>query len=58
MVKYITKSDAQHLIAALKTKYEITIDWSGKNFCSLNCDWHYDKGFVDMSMPKYVMNAL
>jgi len=58
MVKYFTKSDAQHLINALKRKYDITIDWSGKNFCGLSFNWQYDKGYVDMNMPQYIIKAL
>ena len=28
-VKYTSKEDAMHLIKALQTNYEITIDWKG-----------------------------
>ena len=58
MVKYFTRDDATHLINALKDKYEITQDWSGENFCGLKFKWNYDRGFVDMSMPKYISKAL
>ena len=34
--------------------YEITIDWDGELYCSLNLDWHYDDGCVDISMKNYV----
>ena len=33
-------------------------DWSGENFCGLNFKWNYNKGYVDMSMPKYVAKSL
>jgi hypothetical protein len=52
------KSNAQHLIAALKENYEITVDWDGKLFCGITLDWNYQKGTVDLSMPKYVQEAL
>ena len=57
-VKYFSKTDALHLITALKTHYELTIDWSGSLYCGLTLDWHYDKGYVDVSMPGYVHRAL
>ena len=37
-VKYLTKDDAQHLITTLKQSYDITIDWSGRNFCCLDIE--------------------
>ena len=29
-----------------------------KNYCGLTFDWHYDDGYVDVSMPKYVPESL
>ncbi len=55
MVKYYTKEHATHLIKALQDKNEIAQDWSGKNFCGLKFKWNYEKRFVDMSMPNYVL---
>jgi hypothetical protein len=57
-VKYFSKPDALHLINAIKAHYELTIDWSGTLYCGLTLDWHYDEGYVDVSMPKYVARAL
>ena len=57
-VKYHSKEDAQHLIDALGTHYDITVDWSGRNYCGLTLDWHYKDGYVDVSMPKYIIEAL
>jgi hypothetical protein len=57
-VKYFTKQDALHLIHAIKSHYELTIDWAGTLYCGLTLDWHYDKGYVDVSMPDYVASAL
>jgi hypothetical protein len=56
--KYFTKEDANHLIAAVKTNYECTIDWSGSLYCGLNLKWNYEQGFVDVSMDGYVRGAL
>ena len=57
-VKFFSKEDALHLISSLKKNYEISQDWSGTNYCGLQIKWNYRKGFVDISMPKYVQNAL
>ena len=57
-VKYFSKPDALHLIQALKTNYEITIDWTGNAYCGLDLEWNYQKGFVDVSMKGYVKRAL
>jgi hypothetical protein len=40
-VKVQEKADALHLIAALKTYYEITVDWDGKLFCGISLKWDY-----------------
>jgi hypothetical protein len=57
-VKYFSHADAMHLINAVKDHYELTINWSGKLYCGLSLDWHYDEGYVDISMPGYVNRAL
>ena len=57
-VKYFSKLDADHLINAVKAHYNLTIDWSGNLYCGLSLDWHYDEGYVDVSMPGYVDRAL
>ena len=53
-VKYFSPDDAQHLINALDAHYGITIDWTSQNYCGLTLDWHYTKGYVDVSMPGYI----
>ena len=57
-IKYHSQEDANHLITALKTNYEITIDTEGNNFCGLNLLWDYKQGHVDVSMQHYVIKAL
>ena len=56
-VKCFSKSDADHLINALKD-YKITIDWTGKKYCGLHIDWNYNEGLLDISMPNYVEKTL
>ena len=31
------------------------MDWNGKNYCGLTIDWNYNSGYVDISMPKYIL---
>ena len=57
-VKYHNKDDAQHLIDALDTHYGIKVNWTGRNYCGLTLDWNYKDGYVDVSMPRYVVDAL
>jgi hypothetical protein len=57
-VKYFSNANAPHLIETVKVHYDLTIDWTGKLYCSLALDWHYDEGYVDISMPGYVIQAL
>ena len=57
-VKYFKKDDADHLIQTLQEHYEISIDYKGSNYCGLTLEWNYDQGYVDVSMPGYVVEAL
>ena len=57
-VKYFNQDDALYLINVLQKHHEISIDWTGKNYCGLTLDWHYETGYVDVSMPGYVVEAL
>ena len=57
-VKYFSKEDAEHLIAALLEKFYIAVDWDGKNYCGLNIDWHYQEGYIDIFMPMYAPKVL
>ena len=57
-IKVFSKEDAKHLLNALKSKYQISVDWEGTNYCGLTLDWDYNNGHVDISMPGYVMKQL
>jgi hypothetical protein len=57
-IKYFCKRDADHLFAALKEKYNLTIDWTGASYLGFTLDWHYHAGYVDLSMSKYVPKSL
>ena len=57
-VKYINKTDVNHLIQALKQDYEIEEDWNGTRYLGITLDWDYNKREVHLSMPGYVERAL
>jgi hypothetical protein len=57
-IKYFDRADADHLFAAIATKYALTIDWTGSKYLGFTIDWNYPAGHVDLSMPKYVPKAL
>ena len=57
-VKYFQKSHALHLIQAVQSNYECTIDWTGNLYCGLYLRWNYKDRYVDVSMDGYVSRAL
>ena len=57
-VKYFSKDDLQHLIDALQSTFLLSIDLEGKKYCGLKFNWNYNAGYVDISMPTFVKNAL
>jgi hypothetical protein len=57
-IKYFSKSDADHLLDALRSKYELTVDWTGTSYLGFTINWDYTAGHVDISMPDYVPKAL
>ena len=57
-VKYTNKEDADHLIAAMNSKYPFKVDWEAKQFIGINMKWDYEKGEVELSMDGYVEQAL
>ena len=59
-VKYFSKTDANHLIAAIKDHYDVIIDWASIRYCGLTLDWYYTakpQPYVDVSMPDYVQKS-
>ena len=57
-IKYFSKADAEHLFESLGKHYKYTTDWDGQNYCGLTFHWNYEEGYVDVSMPGYVREAL
>ena len=58
-VKYVGKENAEHLIRTIKQAgYELFEDWAGTLYCGITLDWHYDEGYVEISMPHYIERVL
>ena len=57
-VRYSTRADAEHLIAALKENYQVSLDWTGERYCGLTLKWDYVARTCDISMPGYIERAL
>jgi hypothetical protein len=57
-VKYVDKTDVEHLIASIKSSYELTVDWTGNLYCGISLDWDYTNRWVDISMPGYIKKKL
>ena len=57
-IKYWSTEDANHLLNALSQNFIYTTDMEGKHYCGLSLDWHYNLGYVDISMPQYVTKTL
>jgi hypothetical protein len=53
-IKYIGKQHLDHLITSIKHHYDVKIDYTGSLYCGITLDWHYDNGYLDISMPGYV----
>ena len=56
-MKYFSKEDDEHLLHALQNDYKVTTDWEGI-FFGLTIDCHYSQGYVDISIPEYIKDAL
>ncbi len=58
-IKYIGKDTLQHLYNSFRAKaYNIVEDRAGEQYCGINLKWNYAKGYVNLSMPKYIMKQL
>ena len=57
-IKYVNKSDAEHLMSVLKKDYEVTEDWNGERYIGMHLRWDYEGRKVHLAMPGYVSKAL
>ena len=53
-IKSYSKEDTKHLLDALRSKYKLSVDETGKDYCGLTLEWNYSQGWVDILMPKYL----
>ena len=53
-VQYYNQDDVDHLVNALKTAFQVYIDYDGKDYCGLKLEWNYEKGYVDVDMHGFV----
>ena len=57
-VKYKQNWDAKHLMRVLKQHYDVSEDWTGKQYIGITLDWDYKKQQVHLLLPGYVKKAL
>ena len=58
MVNITSEEYPNHLINALRGKYEITIGWDAKLYIGVTLEWWYNMSKVQLSMPTYVPDAI
>jgi hypothetical protein len=57
-IKYVNRVNAEHLLATLRSLYNITTDWTASMYCGITLQWDYVARTVDLSMPGYIEKAL
>ena len=59
-VKYVQKSDADHLAHSLKNAYQLAEDWTGGLYCGITLKWNYNKKdrWLEISMSGYIKKQL
>ena len=57
-VNYTVNAAEHHLIAALRSLYTISVDWSGSIFYGLTLAWDYANWTVGVSIPGYIDKTL
>ena len=57
-IKYQSKEDTEYLCNAIGVNYYYTVDFEGKNYCSLRLYWNYKLGYADIDIPKVIPSIL
>jgi len=57
-IKYQDKADLDHLMMALKTKYDVTLDLDAKQYVGIDLTWNYDCRELLCSMDEYAKEGL
>ena len=55
-IKYTQKEDVKHLLVVIGKNYPMSANWSGELYCGITLECNYERGYVHISMPKYVQN--
>ena len=50
-VRYTHCSDIERFLATLRSKYGLTMDWTGAQYIGITISWDYLKHTVDLTMP-------
>jgi hypothetical protein len=56
-IEYVDTKDAEHLLLALRSHYDITVDWTGNKFSGINIKRDYNKRTCCRTMNGYI-NAI
>ena len=57
-IKYVDRVNAEHLLATLRSLYNINMDWTASMYCGITLKWDYVARTVNLSMPGYIEKAL
>ena len=53
-IEYVDTKDSEHLLLALRSHYEITVDWTGTKFSGIDIEWDYNKRTCCTTMNGYI----
>ena len=56
--KYVSKKHSDHLINALKNKYKVSEEWTGRLYCVIDLGWYYVACTPNIDMPGYIKTQL
>ena len=57
-IKYTSIEKANHLLNALKDKYNVSASWTASTYIGIDSKWDYDVQTVTLSISNYVKNAI
>ncbi len=57
-VRYERQEDIAHLITCVKSKYDLSTDWTGNFYCGICLKWDYKQRTLDILMPEYIQKEL
>jgi hypothetical protein len=57
-IKYSDRANVDHLFAAIRTEYDLDVDWEGSKFIGMSIDYDRAAHTITLSMPGYVVAAL